>query len=169
MLLVAAIKVLDELDDELICYESSQEAYEKEWSRNEFIETSFRGNRSRRFDLNQLKVSVWEIALKPSDGVSSAVDWGKAHRAWLEALLDKIHDRVGDGRKEVHPALEAIYKHCKKLPTNSTERQTLERMVVAIWKRGEERIDEEDVWKIDQATLGLISDLGKQAARSWRL
>lgn len=169
MLFIAAIKVLDELDDELICYESSAEEYEKEWKRSEVGGRSFRGNRSSHFDLNRLKVSVWEIALKPSDGLKSAEDWGKPHRAWLEALLAKIDERVGEGRKEVYPALDAIYKQCKKLPDNSAERKILERLVVAIWKRGTERIAEEDVWKLDPKNLALISDLGKQAGRSWRL
>jgi hypothetical protein len=169
MLLIAAIIVLDELDDELTCYEQSQDTYEKEWRQRGLIETQFRGRRSRRFDVNKLNVKIWEVALKPSDGLRSAQGWGMTRRAWLEELLEKIDKRVPEDRKEVYSALEAIYKRCNKLPDDSAERQMLERLVVAIWKRGEEKINEEDVWKMDQATLGLISDLGKQAARSWRL
>ena len=113
---------------------------------------------------------MWEIALKPSAGLEDATAIGTSPRVWLEALLDKIHDHVGERRtEEVYPALQAIYECCKKLPEGSAKRRTLERLVVAIWKRGEEKIDEEDVWKLDAETLGLISDLGKRAGRSWRL
>jgi hypothetical protein len=168
MLLIAAITVLDELADELMCYEGSPERYEEEWRRSGLIQTSFRGIHSRRFDMKELKTRAWEISLKPSAGLETAEDIGRHRRQWLEVLLEKIHARVGS-RKEVNFPLQSIYEHCNRLSPDNPERQTLERLVAAIWKRGEEMIGEEEVWKLDQTMLGLISDLGNQAARSWRL
>ena len=84
-------------------------------------------------------------------------------------LLDKIEGRVGQDRYEVWDPLLDIYRRCERLPENSTDRRTMERLVIAIWKRGEEKIEEEDVWKLDTEALGLIRDLGRQAGRAGRL
>lgn len=169
MLFVAALVVMDELADELGCYESSTEEYERVWKRSDLLGSAFRGVHSHRLDMKALGRRVWEVSLKPSTGLDDHVRIGEPHRKWLESLLAKIRLQVRGGRDRTLEPLEAIYRHCQRLPPESLERVHLERFVVAIWKRGETPVDEAEVLKLDPKLLELLDDLGEQASRSWRL
>jgi hypothetical protein len=183
--LIAGIVVLDDLAHELVCYENSPEQYEEKWvdTRTKYTseqelrdpepkETEVRGIRSRGFDMKVLKRRVWEIKLRPSAGLRDAADISRSGRPWLAVLLKDVDERVRNlspDRKEVNNALGEIFHRCKGLPEDSPTRQAMERLVVTIWKGGEDKIDVEDLSNLDIESLGLINDLSKQAARSWRL
>jgi hypothetical protein len=52
--------------------------------------------------------------------------------------------------------LQAIYQRCEGLPRTSSERQTLERLALAITQGSEKEIDEREVWKLPREALGLL-------------
>jgi len=58
--------------------------------------------------------------------------------------------------------LQATYQRCRALPGDDSERQTLERLALAITQGTSGEFDERDLLKLPQEALGLLDALIEQ-------